>query len=261
MKRISLVLWACVFCAGCQEAPAPPEAAVEALHVLPVREELAITERSLAEALTEEEVRGFIELVKSLPDGKPPTFTPVSTGAKVQGLHLDEAIKAWRGAVRDALTVESLLNGWNPKAPVRWALVERNVPTKALASLMLRLSCAMGVDAMGGHRNVAAQRVITDEKIDSIISLIQRMDRAGQPIADSYWQGLEEAVSLSEYLNVLLEVPTENQVVVAGYQADLQAMLPVQSNRTAPTETREDTRIVPVRFDEPSPRSSRQRTR
>lgn len=249
MRRISLALCACAFWAGCGETPSPRETAVVEQDELSAPADLSITEKNLSEPLTEDEVLSFIELVKSLPEGQPPTFTPVSTGAKVQGLRLDEAILAWRGAVRNALTVETLLQGWTPKASVRRALSERRVPTKALTSLMLRLSCTLGVEALGGRRNVAAQRVITDEKIASIVTLIQRMDRAGQPIADSYWQGLEEAVSLSEYLNVLLEVPPENQLVVAGYQAELQAMLPVASNRPAPTETREDTRIVPVRFN------------
>ena len=42
------------------------------------------------------------------------------------------------------------------------------------------------------------------------------MHRSGEPLPDSYWQGLEEAVSLSEYLNVLLELPESNQSIVAG---------------------------------------------
>ena len=131
MKRIAWFLWACALCLGCGETAAPPERAVEAPRVLPVQEELKITERSLADPLTAEEVRSFIALVKSLPDGQPPTFTPVSTGAKVQGLHLDEAIPAWREAVRQALTVESLLNSWTPKSTVRRALVERDVDRKS----------------------------------------------------------------------------------------------------------------------------------
>jgi len=254
MKRISLAIAAIALLAGCGETPAPRDIVEAAPVQRPAYTPLEITLRGIDEPLSKEEVLSFIDLIKSLPEGKPPTFTPVMTGAKVEGLHLDEAIKAWRSAVRNALTVETLIQGWSPKSQVRRTLIERGVSNKALASLMLRMSCTLGVEAMGGHRSVAAQRVITDEKIKSMTTLIQRMDRAGQPIADSYWQGLEEVTSLSEYLNVLLEVPPQNQLVVAEFHEQLQAMMPASSNPSAVSETREDTHVVPVRFDETAPK-------
>ena len=106
---------------------------------------------------------------------------------------------------------------------------------------MLRMSCTVGMEALGGRRQVAAQRVITDDKIQSIIMVIQRMHKSGEPIADSYWQGLEEAVSLSEYLNILLELPETNQTVIAAYRDELQSILPDQSKMVTPQEKREKT--------------------
>ena len=139
------------------------------------------------------------------------------SAAKVQGLRLDAAIKAWRGAVRNSLTTDTLMQGWSPRPPLRRALDECHISPRSLVSLMLRLSCSLGVEAMGGRRDVAAQRVIADEKIDSIIARMQQLDRTRQPIPDSAWEGLEEATSLAEYLAVLTSLPAENQrMPIAG---------------------------------------------
>ena len=194
MKRISLALCFSVLCVGCGETDAPLEA-VDATITVGSPEELrlsavlAITEKPLTEPLTDEEIQAFIDLVKVLPDRKPPVFSPVSSAAKVQGLRLDAAVKAWRGAVRKSLTTDTLMKGWSPRPPLRRALDERQVAARSLTSLMLRLSCSLGVDAMGGRRDVAAQRVIADEKIDSIIARIQQLDRSRQPIPNSVWVG------------------------------------------------------------------------
>ncbi len=253
MKRISLAITAALLLAGCGEAPTPREADRVEQQAMPQYAPLEIAVKDLNEPLTDAEVASFVDLMKSLPGGKPPEFSPVTTGAKVQGMHLDQAMLAWRGAVRDALTVKTLMTGWSPRGQARVVLGERRVSGPALASLMLRMSCTMGMEALGGRRQVAAQRVITGEKIESIITVIQRMHRSGEPIADSYWQGLEEAVSLSEYLNVLLELPESNQSIVAGYRDELKTILPDQSKITAPAESHENNNIIPVRFDELAP--------
>jgi len=254
MKRISLAITTALLLAGCGEAPTPRETdLVEQEAPAPQYAPLKITVKELNEPLTEAEVASFVDLMKSLPGGKPPEFSPVTTGAKVQGLHLDQAMQSWRGAVRNALTVKTLMTGWNPRSQARQILGERKVSGPALASLMLRMSCTVGMEALGGRRQVAAQRVITDEKIQSIIMVIQRMHKSGETIADSYWQGLEEAVSLSEYLNILLELPESNQAVIAAYRDDLKSILPDQSKMTTPQEKRENSQIVPVRFDDLAP--------
>ena len=250
MKRISLAITATLLLAGCGEAPTPREADRVEQEAAPQYAPLKITVKDLNEPLTEAEVASFVDLMKSLPGGKPPEFSPVTTGAKVQGLHLDQAMQAWRGAVRDALTVKTLMTGWSPRSQARQILGERKVSGPALASLMLRMSCTVGMEALGGRRQVAAQRVITDDKIQSIIMVIQRMHKSGEPIADSYWQGLEEAVSLSEYLNILLELPESNQTVIAAYRDELKSILPDQSKMVTPQEKRENSQIVPVRFDD-----------
>ncbi len=105
---------------------------------------------------------------------------------------------------------------------------------------------------MGGRRSVAAQRVIADEKIDALIARIQQINRSGQPIPDACWEGLEEATSLAEYLAVLTTVPPENMQLVAEHKDQLQAILPMPSTHSTPTESHEDHHIVPVHFEEPT---------
>jgi hypothetical protein len=265
-----LALCVCVLCVGCGETPAPLESSAASSELtmpesLRLPAELAITEKPLTEPMTNDEILAFIDLVKSLPDGQPPAFSLMSSAAKVQGLQLDAAVQAWRAAVRNSLTTDTLMKGWNPRTALRRAIDESHVPPRALTSLMLRLSCSMGVEAMGGRRNVAAQRVIADENINRIVANIQRLDRAGQLITNSAWEGLEEATSLAEYLAILTTMPVENQLVLAEHQDALAAILKMPSQLKQPTESHGDNHIVPVRYEEPVPRKSQksraQRTR
>ena len=259
MKRTSLILWVCLLALGCGESPDPSEAVLtgEAPR-LPA--ELAITEKPLHEPLTDDEVRAFIELVKSFPGGKPPVLAPVPGTEGVEGLMPEESVAAWRKTVREALTVDTLIQGWAPRSPVRQVLSERRVTARALTSLMLRMSCALAADAMGGSRTVAAQRVIADEKVDSIVARLRQYQRTRSKPPESLEQALGEAASLAEYLALLSSVPVESQRLVAEHRAELQSMLPVTTQATAPPESRENHRVMPIRFEEPvrdHPRRSR----
>ena len=249
MRRELLAVCFLALLVGCEEVPSSTETSSQADLSLPIS--LAITERSLDEPLSSDEVRSFIELVKSLPDGKPPALSPVSSGAKVEGLRVDAAMRAWRSAVREALTVDTLIQGWSPPTSVRRALSEQHVDPRDLVSLMLRLSCSLAVETMGGPRSVAAQQVIADEKAKSLLVRIQRLNRSGQPIPDALWQALEEATSLAEYLALLSKIPAENQLLLADFQGELGALLPMPTDMQSPSESVEDNHIVPVRFEEP----------
>lgn len=251
MKWTSTALLLLGLCLGCgqTEEPLASKAKQSDKKSTASRPSLVITEKTLADPLTNDEVQAFVHLVQMLPDQKPPQLAPVSSGAQVQGLRVDEAIVQWRKAVREALAVETLMQGWNPQTSIRRLMVEQRVPERSMLSLMLRLSCSISVDTMGGPRPVAAQRVLADEKIDQIVARISQLNRQGQPVPDSYWHSLEEACSLAEYLAILTEVPAENQSVVANHKANLMTMLPKPSNLGRPAATLEEDQIVPVQYE------------
>lgn len=250
MKRTSWILWTCLLTAGCGESPAPSES-VSTEAELPHPVDLAITEKSLDEPLTDDEVLAFVDLVRSLPGGKPPVFAPVPGSEGATGLAPEESVEAWRKAVREALTVDTLIQGWAPRTKVRQTLYERQVTSRALISLMLRMSCALAADAMGGSRSVAAQRIIADEKVDSLVARMHQYQRSRAKPPESLERALEEAASLAEYLALLSSVPMESQRLVAEHRTELQAMLPVTTPATATPESREDQRLMPISFEEP----------
>lgn len=97
MKRISLAFTTIVLLTGCGEAPTPRDTDRVEQEAAPQYAPLKISVRDLNEPLTSAEVASFVDLMRSLPDGKPPEFSPVTTGAKVQGLHLDQAMLACAG--------------------------------------------------------------------------------------------------------------------------------------------------------------------
>jgi hypothetical protein len=256
MKRTSLIVCASLLFVGCGESPTP-SVPVAADVELQFSEDWEISEKPLAEPLTDEEVQSFIELVRLLPDGKPPALTPVPGREGAKARTPEESVLAWRLAVRDALTVDTLMQGWAPRSTVRRALSERQVTPRALTSLMLRMSCAMAADAMGGSRQVAAQRVIADEKVESLVARIHQLERSRVQPSESLWEALSEAASLAEYLALLSEVPAESQQWVAAHQTALKSMLPVTSNLSASPQNREDQRITPIRFEESVRKRSR----
>lgn len=251
MKRTSWILLACLLCQGCGESPAPTEA-ISSSEELRLPADLAITEKPLHEPLTDDEVLSFIELVRSLPGRKPPEFSPVPGSDGPNTRTPEESVAAWRQAVRDALTVDTLMQGWAPRSTVRRALSEHHVTPRAFTSLMLRMSCALAADAMGGSRSVAAQRVLADEKVESLVAKFHQYDRTQTQPPESLTDALGEAASLAEYLALLSSVPAESQMLVAEHQEDLQAMLPVATQLSASPESHEDHRITPVSFEEPA---------
>lgn len=250
MKRTSVIVCASLLLVGCGGSPAPSEP-VAADVELQFSEDWEITEKPLEEPLTDDEVQSFIELVRLLPDGKPPALTPVPGREGSKARTPEESVLAWRQEVRNALTVDTLMQGWAPRSTVQRALRERQVTPRALTSLMLRMSCAMAANAMGGSRQVAAQRVIADEKVESLVARIHQLERSRAKPSESLWEALGEAASLAEYLALLSEIPAESQQWVAAHQDELKSMLPVTSNLSASPESREDHRITPIQFAEP----------
>ncbi len=259
MKRTSWIFWTCLLTAGCGELPAPSET-VFAEAELPHHAELTITEKSLDEPLTDDEVLAFIELVQSFPSGKPPEFGPVPGWEGAAGLSPEESVEAWRKAVREALTVDTLIQGWAPRSQVRQALNERQVTSRALISLMLRMSCALAADAMGGSRMVAAQRVIADEKVESLVARMHQYQRSRAKPPESLEQALEEAASLAEYLALLASVPIESQQSVMKHRTELLAILPLGTPATATPQSHEDQHLMPIHFEE-SARDVKRRSR
>ncbi len=249
MKRTLLLVMSSLLLVGCGQSPTPSEP-VSAEVELQLSEDWEITEKPLSEPLTDDEVRSLIELVRLLPDGKPPELTPVPGTEGVRARSPEESVLAWRKAVRDALTVDTLMQGWAPRSSVSRALSERQVTPRALTSLMLRMSCALAAEAMGGSRTVAAQRVIADEKVESLVARMHALERKRVKPSESQWEALGEAASLAEYLALLSEVPAESQQLVAAYQSELKAMLPVTSTLSASPESREDHHITPIQFEQ-----------
>ncbi len=250
MKQSSLILCVCLLSLGCGESPAPSEA-VSSGEELRLPADLAIAEKSLEEPLTDDEVLAFMDLVQSLPGGKPPEFAPVPGSVGPKARTPEESVTASRQAVRDALTIDTLMQGWAPRSAVRRVLTERRVTPRELTSVMLRMSCALAADAMGGARNVAAQRVIADEKVESLVARIHQHERSHTQPPESLWNALDEAASLAEYLALLSSVSPESQQLVARHREELQAMLPATSNVSTTRESREDHRITPISFEEP----------
>lgn len=244
---------------GCQnETPVSEQAETDSLQ-LPAN--LAISEKPLNEALTGDEVTCFLELVQSFPEGKVPELAPVPGHNASDTDSPEEMAQAARRSIRESLTADTLIQGWSPTTSVRRAIRDENIEPRAVVSLMLRLSCAVAADAIGTPREIRAQRVIADQKVDEIIDQIHRLRQAGRNGSEALLQSLHESASMAEYLAILAEIPVESQQLVAEHRADLQAILPANSQDGKLRETREDSQISPVNFESIDDPRSRRRQR
>lgn len=236
---------------GCQPQAQTPEAVeVDSLQLSP---SLAISEKHLDEPLTEDEVNCFIELVRRFPGGKVPELSQVPGGVPGDTSTPVELAQAARKSIRESLTVETLMRGWSPTTSVRRTIHAEQIEPRALVSLMLRLSCAVAADAIGSPRSICAQRVIADEKVDSLIDRIHRLRQAGRSVSEPLLDSLRENAAMAEYLAILSEIPVESQQLVADHREALEAILPANSKGGIPLENREESYISPVNFETIAP--------
>ena len=258
--RTSWIALAGMLLVGCSESPTPSEP-VAAEVELSFSEDWEIHEKPLDEALTDDEVVSFIEFVRLLPDGKPPVLAPVPGSQGDKASTPEESVLAWRKTVREALTVDTLIQGWSPRPAVRRVLTEHQVEPRAFTSLMLRMSCALAAEAMGGSRAVAAQRVIADEKVESLVARMHEYERLHQTASESLHEALGEAASLAEYMALLSSVPRESQQTVALHQEELKSILRLASTPSASPDSVEDHHITPVSCEQPIQQPARHQRR
>ena len=95
MKRAVVIVCLSALLHGCGETPAAREP-VSAEADLRMPADLAISEKQLEEPLTDDEVQCFLDLVKSLPGGKPPEFASVPGNPPIEGRSPEAAVEAWR---------------------------------------------------------------------------------------------------------------------------------------------------------------------
>lgn len=257
-KSFPLILLA-VLSTGCtQQAPRSEEVDSSQLQ-LPAH--LAISEKQLDEPLTEDEVLCFLELVSHFPSGKLPEFSPVPSSEMPAAETPEGVARSARQSIRESLTVQTLLKGWSPHTSVRRILRDEQIEPQAMVSLMLRLSCAVAAEAIGTPRDIRAQQVIAEKKVDSLIERMYQLERTGQPVTEMLSDALRENAALAEYLAMLSEVPAESQQLVQEHRARLEQVIPRSEHAQHPAETRQESQIAPVKFEsiERTPPASRSR--
>ena len=233
---------------GCQESPEPAEVTQPETLQLPVS--LAITEKRLDEPLTEDEIQGFLELVSRFPDGKIPELSPVTIPGRNEPESLEEIAAEARRSIRESLTVETLQKGWTPTTSVRRILRDEQIESRAVISLMLRLSCAVAANSIGNPRTIRAQQLIMEEKLNQLIARIQSDQKAIQPDSEAAVESLKEIASMAEYLAILSSLPVQSLASVREHQQELAVILPPVSAGSDLAETREETHVKSVSFEQ-----------
>ncbi|RLS56629.1 MAG: hypothetical protein DWH91_06215 [Planctomycetota bacterium] len=249
MNRFALLVCLAWTGMGCEQSTTPPSID-EQTGRMPAR--LALREKPLNEPLTQDELLGFVELIESFPGGQPPQLSPRIAAGSVEGLLPEQAVQVWRTTLRQTLTTESLVNHWRPRAAERRVLTESQVTPQALASIMLRLSCAYAAEAFERELSITEAHRKAEQNVQTIVHQILISTRTHNQDQAALWAALEESTMLAEYLALLQEIPYESRHLVAVHRERLVTILPISQNRSAVLEQREDSRIIPVNYEEPA---------
>ena len=237
-------------CFGCGESESKPAVA---------KTRPTVTSAPLSAPLTAPEVEAFLEIVKALPDQQPPEPS-LPSPLQIPPKHPPrESLALWRAHIRERLDPAHMASHWKHASRVYGILAEHDVDPAAFASLMSRISAAWVSRSLeGGGTDLEKESRSAENRIELAIRQIEEIDRRSQGLREvpAHWrsrreallEGVQELVSLSEFLRLMRSVPPESRQVLDARRDDLAGLLP-SVNGELPFERRDERRVVPTGFE------------
>jgi len=211
--------------AGCGQKPAAaPQAEI------PVT---APSVRSISQTpLTQKEISKFFSVIQQLPDQQPPEFVESDLPRLASAQQIDRAVEQMRASIRRAVTPERQAAEWDQLPPLKHAFAKMNVEPVEFANLMLKISCAWSAWQIGQETTLSEAREQLDLRTSQLIEQAQQLpDEVSALERRELLDTLEELVVLTEFLQLLEQVPAESLPAVAAAQVELRRVLPASSLR------------------------------
>lgn len=242
---------ACLYLLGCGGGTDPATSSPLA--------QVSLTAQSRSGRLTSQDVEMFLQLVARLPGERPPEPVPVSVFELATDLPSRQRLAVWRGEIRRCLEPQRVADSWKHGARVIRSLASAGVDPVDFAALMTRISTAWMASHLQARIDPKQEIASAEVRIESMLRELEAIERrlAQAPAIpahwrtrqDALWQGLEQTVTLAEFLRLVEAVPEESRRAVQEHRTALARMLPEMSEGLAFERLDENT-IQPAGFEE-----------
>jgi len=188
--------------------------------------------QKLDEPIAEGEVQKFLKIVARLPEGEPPTFTPLS-----DSFYFDDPssklIQDCRVRFKKQFDIERQGKIWKLNRQIRQGAAAEGRSTSELAALMVTLSTAICRSQFDDPQDLIKLQQHGERETERIRQRVDFIDQSGaaNKTAASTQErtelamGLSRTVALVEYLKVLQKVPRENVEIVRRYRQELSSVV------------------------------------
>ncbi|HVJ84941.1 MAG TPA: hypothetical protein VM452_04805 [Caulifigura sp.] len=186
-----------------------------------------------ASHLTDRDVAALIDVVKSLPDQKPPAFQP-AVEVDLQGdTRAADMVARWQREFRSSYSPQVQAKLWKRDSRLRLAIDESGFEPEELATLLVRLSAAVVRESLHPEIDLVEMGRQADHAIGSLCRQFDSLDgdprlsptvRNGR--SDFLANVLKETVAYREFLRLLESVPAESVETVARHRVVLRTLMP-----------------------------------
>jgi hypothetical protein len=213
--------------------------------------------KSLADPLTEQEARRFLEILDSLPDGKVPAFEPLAQATALKSMSGAQLVRIYRQEYRAMFDAARHAQRWREDPELMAVLAEHQTTPEDFASLMIRMSCAITAGTLSADVDLPLVQQKAEQQVKDLIAQVDRLQSGSRTPAtiDARLQSLDalqEIVAFAEFARLLLEVPHENFAVVQRHRSRLIKYLP-QAGSIENFERTIESSVVPTSFERQAP--------
>lgn len=176
----------------------------------------------VAAPIETERLQRCIALLASVPETSRPAFTPTMTAFSGRGMSSAALIEAHRNRYRAALQPDQHAATWQRDPTLAAALRQNGLSGLDLAKTLTQASCAHQASRLLDLNELRADAAI------NLTRLAADWDAGGQDEIDrlALEQAIGELVALQEYLDLLANVPQQNQTIAQQHWGQLEAFLP-----------------------------------
>lgn len=218
--------------------------------------------------VTPADLEGFLQIVRSLPQGKSPEYTsPANEAAVDQSLPGKTLVEEYRARFRKFFDPRRQGAVWARDDEWRQLLSRNRLTPAQFAALMRNVSCAITRVRLQSRFDV--DRLVTQARaqVEDLVARLDRVDRfpanlISPEMAYERTQAslqLGPAVALLEFAELVKQVPAESQANVRRYSPQLQPLLAVFDRGDPFAELQkwdaEREGIQPASFEAPAGRS------
>lgn len=187
---------------------------------------ISLTSVSINAPLTDEEISSFFQIVERLPGKKIPTLSRADFSTqRVAGMTFESYVEGLRKSLRAAMNPDEQAVAWNSESELARRFSKSGVAAEDFAALATKVSLAWSASSVQGVMPILYTRRKLDERMQAVAIEFDALTQDDENEAEVL-QRTQELVALSEFLNLMREVPAESLAVIKTNDQELAEILP-----------------------------------